>query len=85
MIGIYELKSQTNVVEIPSDGNIVSVQTLKDHVCLCVLQGAEGPFNMVKRTFIVRGSGYPFDSSDNEEYVGTISENNVIVHVFEQI
>lgn len=71
------------IVEMPRGAKVLTVQMQADRPCLWAL------VNLVdartdERTFVVVGTGHPFDPT-GREYVGTIQDGSFVWHIWEQV
>ena len=71
-------------IEMSEDAQILSVQTQYEKICIWVLFDTKQ--KMVKRKFIVKGTGHPIDEK-NMKYIGTtqMMKGNLVWHVFEDL
>ena len=71
-------------IEMSEDAQILSVQTQYEKICIWVLFDTKK--KMVKRKFIVKGTGHPIEEK-NMKYIGTtqMMKGNLVWHVFEDL
>lgn len=72
------------VVEIPSGGEVLSVQVQYMEPVMWVMVDPDAPKE--QRRFTVKGTGHHFDISDLGRFIGTfqLAEGNFIGHLFER-
>lgn len=76
--------AQWKEVEMPEGADILSVQAQNDKICCWALVEPENP--MVKRSFVVHGTGTTIGSVKNLKYIATVLTlgGNLVWHVFEK-
>ena len=86
---VFKYKLETTeyqVLQIPRDGKILTVQIQQNNVVLWVLVEADKEYE--DRTFIIVGIGHPIYETDKELiYIGTyqLSDGEFTRHVFEKV
>jgi hypothetical protein len=72
-----------NVIEMPIDAEILSVQIQNGQMFNACIWAKVNPENeLEKRQFVVIGTGHTFDDSDME-YIGTYQDGPFVWHLFE--
>lgn len=76
----YELAGDTQELDIPEGGEVLTIQIQNGAICIWVLVDPNRPKE--KRSFEVVGTGEPILGNPGK-YLGTIQERIYVWHIFE--
>ena len=70
-------------IQMPAGATVLHVNKQGTTLCLWAMVPDDAP--MVKRTFLIKGTGHQFILSDGLAYIGTVHFRNdrLVLHVFE--